>query len=216
MDPHLLCHHLHASESSRVCVCLCASPFTYGDHIVFGCMQIGIGLVKRGHFPGGSDGKESAYYAGDLGSIPGLGRSLGEGKKNSLQDSCLRIPWTEEPGGLQSIGSQRVEHNWAINIFIFTFTGSKGRTSLKLSDLLFLWHFQMLKVDSLTWGANCDLFYGAALLHTLWYGKLCFSNFLLLFLPLVVSFWGLFWSYASKKVWGQRTLKIATDLLFPS
>ena len=55
-------------------------------------MQIGIGLVKRGHFPGGSDGKESAYDAGDLGSIPGLGRSLGEGKKNPLQDSCLENP----------------------------------------------------------------------------------------------------------------------------
>ena len=43
---------------------------------------------KRG-FPGGSDGKESAYSAGDPGSIPFLGRSPGEGKGNSLQYSCL-------------------------------------------------------------------------------------------------------------------------------
>ena len=40
-------------------------------------------------FPGGSDGKESACNAGDLGSIPGLGRSSGEGNGNLLQYSCL-------------------------------------------------------------------------------------------------------------------------------
>ena len=40
-------------------------------------------------FPGGSDGKESACSAGDLGSIPGLGRSLGEGNGNPLQNFCL-------------------------------------------------------------------------------------------------------------------------------
>ena len=39
-------------------------------------------------FPGGSDGKESACSAGDLGSIPGLGRSPGEGNGNPLQYSC--------------------------------------------------------------------------------------------------------------------------------
>ena len=40
-------------------------------------------------FPGGSDGKASAYNAGDPGSIPGLGRSSGEGNGNPLQYSCL-------------------------------------------------------------------------------------------------------------------------------
>ena len=40
-------------------------------------------------FPGGSDGKASAHNAGDLGSIPGLGRSPGEGNGNPLQYSCL-------------------------------------------------------------------------------------------------------------------------------
>ena len=43
-------------------------------------------------FPSGSDGKESAYNVGDLGSIPGLGRSLGEGKGYPLQYSCLENP----------------------------------------------------------------------------------------------------------------------------
>ena len=42
--------------------------------------------------PGGSDGKESACSAGDLGSIPGLGRSPGQGNGNLLQYSCLENP----------------------------------------------------------------------------------------------------------------------------
>ena len=43
-------------------------------------------------FPGDSDGKESTCNAGDLGSIPGLGRSSGGGHGNALQDSCLENP----------------------------------------------------------------------------------------------------------------------------
>ena len=43
-------------------------------------------------FPGGSDGKTSAYNAGDLGSIPGSERSPGEGNGNPLQYSCLENP----------------------------------------------------------------------------------------------------------------------------
>ena len=44
------------------------------------------------HFPGGSAGKESACSVGDLGSIPGLGRSPGEGKGDPLQYSGLENP----------------------------------------------------------------------------------------------------------------------------
>ena len=43
-------------------------------------------------FPGGSDGKASAYNVGDPGSIPGWGRSPGEGNGNPLQYSCLENP----------------------------------------------------------------------------------------------------------------------------
>ena len=43
-------------------------------------------------FPGGSEVKASAYNAGDLGSIPGSGRSPGEGNGNPLQYSCLENP----------------------------------------------------------------------------------------------------------------------------
>ena len=70
---------------------------------------------KRG-FPGGSDGKESACSAGnrrDAGSTPGSGRSPGAGPGNPLQYSCLKNPWTEEPGGLHSIRSQRVGYDWS-------------------------------------------------------------------------------------------------------
>ena len=53
-----------------------------------------------------ASGKESACNAGDAGLIPGYGRSLGEGNDNPLQYSYLEIPWTEETGGLQSMGLQ--------------------------------------------------------------------------------------------------------------
>ena len=49
--------------------------------------------------------------AGDPGSITESGRYLREGNGNPLQYSCLKIPWTEEPGGLQSTGSHRVGHD---------------------------------------------------------------------------------------------------------
>ena len=51
-------------------------------------IYIYITITKSG-FPGGSDSKESAYNVGDLGSIPGLGRTPGEGNGNPLQYSCL-------------------------------------------------------------------------------------------------------------------------------
>ena len=53
-------------------------------------------------FPGGSAGKESACDTGDLGSIPGLGRSPGEGMATHSNILAWRIPWTKEPGGLRS------------------------------------------------------------------------------------------------------------------
>ena len=49
-------------------------------------------IYERLGFPGGSDGKESACNVGDLGLIPGLGRSPGGGHGNSLQYSCLENP----------------------------------------------------------------------------------------------------------------------------
>ena len=47
----------------------------------------------------------------DASSIPGSGRSFGGGHSNPLQYLAWRIPWTTGPGGLQSMGWQRVEHD---------------------------------------------------------------------------------------------------------
>ena len=64
-------------------------------------------IVHQG-FPGGSDDKASACNAGDQGSIPGSGRSPGEGNGNLLQYSCLENPldtgvwWATVPGVAQS------------------------------------------------------------------------------------------------------------------
>ena len=63
-------------------------------------------------FPGSSAGKGSAYNAGDLGSIPGLGRSSGEEKGYPLQYSGL-----ENSMDCISLGSQKVRHNWATFTF---------------------------------------------------------------------------------------------------
>ena len=63
-------------------------------------------------FPGGSDGKASSCNAGDLGLIPGLGRSPGEGNGNPLQYSCLENPmnrgawWVTVHRVAKSIGSE--------------------------------------------------------------------------------------------------------------
>ena len=108
---------------------------------------------NKAGFPDSSVGKESACDAGYPSSIPGSGRSPGEGIGYPLQYSWVSLvaqmvknlstlwetlvwslawedplrrawqptpvflpgesPWTKEPGGLQSMGSQRVRHNWA-------------------------------------------------------------------------------------------------------
>ena len=82
-------HLVPGSYLSSICPSLCFSltghaaqpPTTY-----LSC------LWSVFDFPGGSDGKASAYNTGDLGSIPGLGRSPGEGNGNPLQYSCLENP----------------------------------------------------------------------------------------------------------------------------
>ena len=62
-------------------------------------------------FPGGSDGKESACNAGDPGLIPSWEDPLEEVLATHSGILAWRIPWTEEPDGLQSTGSQRVGHD---------------------------------------------------------------------------------------------------------
>ena len=52
--------------------------------------------------------------------------SVGEGNGTPLQYSCLEIPRTEEPGGLQSVGLLQVWHNWATSLSLFTFSVGEG------------------------------------------------------------------------------------------
>ena len=76
-------------------------------------------------FPGGSDGKVSAYDAGDLGSVSGSGGSPGEGNGNPLQYSCLENPmdrgawWATVPGITKS--------QTRLSDFAFTFRGFTER-----------------------------------------------------------------------------------------
>ena len=58
-----------------------------------------------------SNRKESACDGGDQGSVPGLGRSPGEGMATHSSTLAWRVPWTEEPGGVQFMGWQRVRHD---------------------------------------------------------------------------------------------------------
>ena len=65
-------------------------------------------------FLGGSNSKESIFSAGDPGLIarePGLPRSLEKGMATHSSILAWKIPWTEEPGGLQPTGSLRVRHD---------------------------------------------------------------------------------------------------------
>ena len=61
-------------------------------------------------FPGGLVVRNPAN-AGDMGSIAGLGTSLGEGNGNPLQYSCLGNPMDREACGVQSMGLLRVGHD---------------------------------------------------------------------------------------------------------
>ena len=62
-----------------------------------------------GGLPSDSDGKESTCNAGNVDSIPGLGRPMEKERATHSSILAWRIPWTEQPGGLQSMGSPRVK-----------------------------------------------------------------------------------------------------------
>ena len=78
--------------------------------------------------PGGSDGKASVYNAGDLGSTPGSGRSLE--KEMAIHSSTLawKIPWTEEPGRLQSMGRKESDTTERLH-FHFPYYESEATSS---------------------------------------------------------------------------------------
>ena len=78
---------------------------------------------------------KTACNTGEMGLIPGSGRSPGEGNGHSLQYSCLENPMEEKPGGLQSMGSQRVGHKWGTNTTATTtLQGSCAKQKMKWRD----------------------------------------------------------------------------------
>ena len=113
-------------------------------------------------FPDGSEGKESACNAGDPGSIPGLGRSLG--KIMAIHSNILAwtIPWTEKPGGLQSMGSRRIIYDWV----------TKQQQTHVMYYILFLLKMHSYFHGSRLWGA-----------HALWWTQH------IILLKLLFSFW---------------------------
>ena len=84
------------------------------------------------NFLGGSDGKASVYNAGDPGSSPGLG--ISPGGEMSIHSSTIawKIPWTEEPGRLQSMRLQRVGHDRATSISLSLSLSNMALTAMVL------------------------------------------------------------------------------------
>ena len=97
----------------------------------------GIYASSKG-FPGGSVVKPAckAGARGDVGLIPGLGRSPKEGMAPHSNILAWRIPWTEEPGGLQSTGSQRVGQDGSDGACTHTSAPNRPQSALTLPS----WH----------------------------------------------------------------------------
>ena len=87
-----------------------ATPFYISTNNVRGLRFLYI-LTNTSYYTGGSAGKASACNAGDPGLIPGPGRSPGGGMTTHSSILAWKIPWMDEPGRLQSMGSQRVRHD---------------------------------------------------------------------------------------------------------
>ena len=90
-------------------------------------------------FPGGSDSTESTCNAGDLGLIPGLGRSPGGGNGNPLQYSFLENPMDRDPSRLQSMELHRAGHDWATKHTAYT-----PQSTLTLTHQWLRWSYSLL------------------------------------------------------------------------
>ena len=121
-----------------LCACLYQSDFSFCNFHISSCIfpflfrEVPLTFLVKpmlnsfsfclSDFPGGSDGKASACNAGDLGSIPGLGMSPGEGNGNPLQYSCLEN--SKDRGDWQAIvHAVTKSQTWLNDLhFHFTFT----------------------------------------------------------------------------------------------
>ena len=98
---------MHISETDLI-VCFNIYSFIqlFMNIAIFICL-----LISQKGLPGGSVGKESACNAGDLGLLLGWEDPLEKEMATHSSTLAWQIPWTEEPGGLQSMGSLRVRHD---------------------------------------------------------------------------------------------------------
>ena len=110
-------------------------------------------LSFAGDFPGGSDGKVSVYNAGDPGSIPGSGRSLGEGNGNPLQYYSLENPM--DRGAWWATVHGVTKNRTRLSNFTFTFAGDVHLDHL-IKDVSFRLLFCPFVVNIL-WGGTFRL-----------------------------------------------------------
>ena len=97
-------------------------------------MQITLIEFRLLGLPWWPSGKESAYSAGDMGLIPGLGRFPGEGNGNLLYILAWEIPQTEEPGGLQSTGHKESDMTEQLHHHHHTHTELRNITDTESSS----------------------------------------------------------------------------------
>ena len=112
------------------------SSFSYFLTLMWECQFSQVALVVKN--PPANPGDAS-----DMVWIPESGRYPGVENGNPLQFLAWKIPWVEEPGRLQSMGSQRVRHPWAHQGAMIYLTNSLPiniGTLFNLSDLELQWH----------------------------------------------------------------------------
>ena len=102
----------------------------------------------------GSDSKESAYNAGDLGLVPGSGRSLEEGMATHSHILAWRIPWIEDPVRLQSMELQWVEWDWATNTSLQLYTVISVAYCIPFSDETTCGTQKWRKFPKVAWAVN--------------------------------------------------------------
>ena len=95
-------------------VCVCVAGIQHMEKMNEWIMET---EPDQGRESGILGGKESTCNAGDLSLIPGWEDPLEKGMATHSSILAWRIPWTEESGRLQSMGSQRVGYNWATFTF---------------------------------------------------------------------------------------------------
>ena len=123
----------------RILAMLSPEYFNYKDNVLLEYEQQGrkqsllsknmkIDYLQTFSFPGGTVVKNMPVNAEDVGSTLGGEETLEKEMATHSSILAWKIPWTEQPGGLQSMGSQRVEHDSGLSVHEQTFYPSKWKT----------------------------------------------------------------------------------------